>query len=108
MQAKIEELQEYCSLFNKFAEDAKVLFNEDIQSRVHLVYDTLYSFLNDKFIQHIGNTNIPSSLCDEENFEDCILKRINQMQQDIKDLKLDTDLRKQFEKILTMKNKEAL
>lgn len=30
------------------------------------------------------------------------------MQQDIKDLKLDTDLRKQFEKILTMKNKEAL
>lgn len=108
MQAKIEELQEYCSLFNKFAEDAKVLFNEDIQRRVHLVYDTLYSFLNDKFIQNIGNTNIPSSLWDGENFEDCILKRINQMQQDIKDLKLDTDLRKQFEKILTMKNEEAL
>lgn len=108
MQAKIEELQEYCSLFNKFAEDAKVLFNEDIQRRVHLVYDTLYSFLNDKFIQNIGNKNIPSSLWDGENFEDCILKRINQMQQDIKDLKLDTDLRKQFEKILTMKNEEAL
>lgn len=106
MQIKINELQEYCSLFNKFAEDSKVLFDEHIQSQVHLVYDILYNFLNDNVIQRVGNIVVPTSLWEEGNFEDVILNKINEIQRDIKDLKLDTDLRQKFENILTMKADE--
>lgn len=101
-----ENLQEYRSLFNKFTEDAKILFDEYIQSRVRCVYDEIDIFLNDIMVETIDNLDVLVKIDKQENVQYHLSKKIKVLIQNIKDLKLDTDLRQKFEQILTMKGNE--
>lgn len=101
-----ENLQEYRSLFNKFTEEAKVLFDEYIQSRVRCVYDEIDIFLNDIMVETIDNLDFLVKIDKLENIQYHLSQKIKILIQNIKDLKLDTDLRQKFEQILTMKGNE--
>lgn len=98
-----ENLQEYRSLFNKFTEEAKVLFDEYIQSRVRCIYDEIDMFLNDIMVETIDKLDILVKIDKPENIQYHLSQKIKVLIQNIKDLKLDTDLRQKFEQILTMK-----
>lgn len=97
-----ENLQEYRSLFNKFTEEAKVLFDEYIQSRVRCVYDEIDIFLNDIMVETIDNLDVLVKIDKLKNIQYHLSQKIKVLMQNIKDLKLDTDLRQKFEQILTM------
>lgn len=96
------ELIEYCSLFNKFTEESKVLFDEDIQSRVRGVYDAIDKFLQDVQVRVIENLDVLLKIDSAENIEYHLSVQFEQMVQNIKELKLDTDLRHKFKRVLTM------
>jgi len=94
------ELCEYGSLFNRYAEEAKILFNKDISERVHKVYEIIQYFINHPFydsgetiqdldeeIKSVGNTG--------PIFND-LAKSLKQTQDKIWELKWDTDLRNRF------------
>lgn len=101
----MNEINIFLQRFNKFTEEAKVLFNERIQEDVKKVYLLIndfvqnpYSVDNEKqqYMAFIGANHLQKEI--KEN-----LKNI---QENIKNLKLDTDLRYAFKQFLTMEGNE--
>ena len=97
----MNEINIFLQKFNKFAEEAKVLFNARIQKDVKKVYLLVNDFVQNpysadntkqQYVAFIGANHLQKEI--KEN-----LKNI---QENIKNLKLDTDLRQAFKQFLTM------
>ena len=100
------ELCEYCSLFNRYAEEAKILFNKDISGRVHKVYEIVERFINQPFydsgetMQYLDE-EVKSTGRTREYYYDLERSLLN-TQNSINELKWDTDLREKFMKVLKL------
>lgn len=95
-----KDLKNYCVIFNKFTEDSKVLFDEEIQNSVSVVYDLLFKFLNNNNIHIEGQARAVKNLWENQN--DGFNDKLNNLLQEIKNAKLDTDLREKFMKVLKL------
>ncbi len=95
-----KELKDYCAKFNKLTEDSKVLFDDEIYSSVRRVYDLLYAFLNNNHISIEGQAKAVKNLWGKK--EDKFTNKLDSLLQEVKNAKLDTDLRNKFLKVFKM------
>lgn len=97
----MNEINIFLQKFNKFTEEAKVLFNARIQKDVKKVYLLVNDFVQNPY--SADNTKQQyAAFIGANHLQREIKKNLKNIQENIKNLKLDTDLRQAFKQFLTM------
>ena len=103
------DILEFCSLFNKFDEEAKILFDSEIQTDTHRIYRLIYDFVNNPIPDKDKSLNEYRAILDNNmRFPDYekIVEQLQNVQLQIKDLKLEEELRRKFKNSLECKEFE--
>ena len=101
LEIRPSDIMEFCNQFNRFSEEAKVLFNNTIYLKVKKIYKEVENFMrnpiednNDddliSFTEILENSRFPSITKDK------IVQNLQKLQENIYDEKLDIMLRKEF------------
>lgn len=95
----LNDIDVFLKKFNKFTEEAKVLFDRKIQKDVRSIYLLVKEFMENPYFfnQNEDNYSIIGGHLPNE-----LRENLQQVQHNVRDLKLDEVLRHRFEQILTM------
>lgn len=100
------ELCDYCSSFNRFAEDSKILFDDTISKEVCAVFEIIQDFIQKPFTE--SDTTVReldeevSSLGRTGGIFMELEPSLNQTKDKIKNLGLDTKLKEQIRKVMKL------
>lgn len=98
----LSDLNDYCKIFNRFAEEAKILFNNNISQEVHKAYDLIKKLIDDTEIEPFISFDISNNNSTKKYNSNTLKQAFEQLQMDVKYLKLDTDLREKFIQVLKL------
>lgn len=100
----LDDIDIFLKKFNKFTEEAKVLFDKKVQKEVRSVYCLVKEFVENPY--SFNNEDSYSSLLDGAHIQHQLRENLYQVQNNVRDLKLNDVLRHRFEQILTVESNE--
>ncbi|MBN1325157.1 MAG: hypothetical protein JW974_02975 [Alphaproteobacteria bacterium] len=96
------DIAHFCSLFNKFDEESKILFDKDIKQSVHIIYQIVKGFMDKPLPDRDEDLASLAVVIEsvQSGYNKPISKALKMIQERVFDVKLNDELRINFQKQL--------